>query len=298
MKLPFVILLAFTGIHCGKSVMEKSQESFSQANIAPEVIGKQQLLTREVSFTSNNPDLKRVREFSYDDQDRCTQVIVGTIDSSKPAPVLTVSRVLTFFYDGASLLPYKAATVRTVFPNLVTDYFYKYDEKGIKVQDSVRVLNQANEPADRVVNYQYGKDLIVATPELTGFPIFFNPFDSLFTDNANIIKKVSTTPTPNGDQVLTFTFEYDKKINPYAAINIYNSLYFTNPALGIGYNVPTESHYIGFNRNNITAFSLEGFKTVVVYEYDKFKYPVKSETFAEEDPSFKTTTYFTYKDKH
>ena len=76
-------------------------------------------------------------------------------------------------------------------------------------------------------------------------------------------------------------------------------MYFTNSSLGIGYNVPTETHYMGLNRNNITAFSLDGFKTVVKYQYDKFKYPVKSESFAEVDPSsFRTTTYFAYKDKH
>ena len=301
MKFPLLILFAITGIHCGKTLTENPVpgEPISQANLSPEVVGKLQLLTREVSFNSTNPNLKRIREFNYDEQNRCTKIVIGSIDSSRPIPVFNVSRTLTLSYDGASSLPYKVAEVRTVFPNLVTNYYYKYDGTGTKIQDSVMVRNQAGEPASKVVNYEYEKGLIVTTPVLTGFPIFFNSTDSLFTDNENIVKKVSKTPTPTGDRFLTFTFEYDNKINPYAALNIYNSMYFTNSSLGIGYNVPTETHYMGLNRNNITAFSLDGFKTVVKYQYDKFKYPVKSESFAEVDPSsFRTTTYFAYKDKH
>lgn len=300
MKFPIVILFAITGLHCGKSKLTENPlpgEPLSKVN-APEITGKVQLLTREVSFTSGNPNLKRIREFSYDEQNRCTKVLLGSIDSSKQVPVFNVTRTITLFYNEGSSLPYKLASVRSVFPHLVTDFYCKYDEKGVKILDSVRVLNQSNVPGDRIVRYEYQKGLILTSPEFTNFPIFFNSFDSLFTDNANIVRKVTRMPTPTGDQIFTLDCEYDNNINPYAAINIYNSLYFANPGTGIGYNVSSETHYLGFNRNNMSAFTAQGlFRTVVNYEYDKFKYPVKSVAFQESSPSFKTTTYFTYKDK-
>lgn len=302
-KFTFLIFLAIAGFHCSKNNLtetDRSEEPPSKAYSSNEVIGKLQLLTREVSFVTNNPNLKRIREFSYDEENRCTKIVLGTIDSSgNVLPEFIVSRTLTLYYNDGSSLPYKVASVRSVFPNLVIDFYYKYDDKGAKIQDSVRVRNQFGQPADRVIRYEYEKGLITATPELTNFSILNNTFDSLYINNANIVKKVSRMPTTNGDLIRTFAFEYDDKINPYSAINIYNSLYFTNPSINIGFNVPTETHYVGFNRNNISTFITQGvFKTFCFYEYDKFKYPLKSESFPESNPLIRTITYFTYKDRN
>jgi hypothetical protein len=214
-------------------------------------------------------------------------------------PVFNISRTITLFYNGDNQLPEKVQSVRTVFPNLITEFFYKYDENGNKITDSVRVLNQMGQPADRVVRYSYsGKDSIISTPEFVNFSIFNNPFDTLIIDKSNIAKLSRRTPTPIGDRFNVYDFEYDNNINPYNALNIYNSLYITNPALGIGYNISVHNQYIGVNQNNIVAYVQDNaVRFVFDYIYDEFKYPIKAEFYLE-GTSFVTTTYFFYKGKH
>lgn len=263
----------------------------------PGTIGRLQLLTREVSFNSLNPSLKQVREYLFDEQNRCTKVLIGTIDSSgNVVPVFNVSRTLTFVYEGMATLPVKVQSVRTVFPNTITEFFYTYDSKGNKIKDSVRVLFQGL-PSDRVVHYQYiKKDSVYAVPEFVNFPLTNNSFDTLYYSNHNIQKFRKYTITATGFNVNEYLFEYDNNINPYSALNVFNSLNLTNPALGIGFNIQVQTNYSGLNRNNVTAFTVAGapFRFVINYLYDNYKYPVWSEAYPEGSPN-KFITYYTYK---
>jgi hypothetical protein len=279
-------------------VSEEYSTGFNIPSNGP--VGRLQLLTREVSFTSNSPSLKQVREFLYDTDNRCTQIKIGTIDSSgNVPPVFNISRVFTFIYEGNNPLPEKVQSARTVFPNLVTEFFYEYDEDGNKINDSVRVLNQAGQPADRNVRYKYiGKDSIISTPEFVNFPIFNNPFDTLVIDKSNLIRLIRRTLLITGSRLNTYDFEYDNNVNPYNALNIYNSFYLANPAIGIANNVFVQGQYAGISQNNIIAYTQDIITEFVIdYTYDKFKYPVKSEFYLS-GSTFKTTTYFSYKGKH
>ena len=74
------------------------------------------LLKREISYTKNNPFLKNVRMFTYDNSKRCTEIKIGTIDSSITNPVFNLKQTLTFTYDGSVLLPSSFSSVKTVFP--------------------------------------------------------------------------------------------------------------------------------------------------------------------------------------
>ena len=244
------------------------------------------LLKREISYTRNNPLLKNVRMFTYDNARRCTEIKIGIIDSSSTNPGFELKQTLTFSYDGSGLLPSSFSSVRTVFPNLVTTYYYKYNNQGRKISDSVRVKNQAGDPADRVIHYVYDNDKVFATPALKGFPMENNSLDTLsLLSRGNIEKVVSRFIRTSGDQIITYTFTYDQAVSPYNKLNIANSLYFESAALGIGYNVPLETHYMGVTTNNMTSWTAGDYTVSFNYLYTHDQYPVRKEMFLPGDVS-------------
>ena len=197
------------------------------------------ILKREAAFLSNKPAMKYVRMFSYDANNRCQQIQLGTIDSSLNNPQFTLIQTISFKYDGASILPASLSSVKTVFPNLVTTFYYKYNSGGLKIMDSVRVKNQAGEPADRTVRYVYEGFRAYTTPVFTGFSTDNNPFDTLDLLKAGNIERVISKSTSAGlERIVIYNFAYDQSINPYNKLNIANSLYFENAGIGLGYNVP------------------------------------------------------------
>ena len=150
--LALIFLLSCTKEN-NKSTPEPAIDPIPQFSVsAAKFIYSSKLLRREVSYIKTNPLLKYVRLFTYDGANRCTEIKLGTIDSSKSNPIFNLTQTLTFSYGGSnSLLPSSLASVRTVFPNLVTNFYYKYNSQGRKITDSVRVKNQAGDPADRTV---------------------------------------------------------------------------------------------------------------------------------------------------
>lgn len=253
-------------------------------------------LKREVSYNKNNPLLKSVRIFTYDNANRCTEIKIGTIDSSSANPVFNLTQTLTFKYDNSSiLLPDFFYSVKTIFPNLSTSFYYKYNSQGRKIKDSVRVKNQAGDPADRVINYGYDIDRVYATPVLTGFPMENNSLDTLsLLKGGNIEKLVSRVIRSTGDQIITYTFKYDAFISPYNKLNIANSLYFESAALGIGYNVPLETHYMGVTTNNMTSWTAGNYTVNFRYVYDAARYPLKKEMFLPGDTNPSQVSFFEY----
>src|SRR5690606_21610912 len=87
-------------------------------------------LKREISYLATNPYLKYVRKFSYDAANRCTEINIGTIDSSLSNPVFILSQKISFHYNSSSVLPSSLSNVRTIFPNLVTTFYFKYNSQG------------------------------------------------------------------------------------------------------------------------------------------------------------------------
>jgi hypothetical protein len=254
------------------------------------------LLKREVSYTKNNPLLKNVRMFAYDNAKRCTEIKIGTIDSSIVNPIFNLTQTLTFTYDGPNLVPSSFSSVRTVFPNLVTTFYYKYNSQGRKMSDSVRVKNQAGDPADRVIHYVYDdNDKVYATPVLTGFSMENNSLDTLsLLTRGNIEKLVSRIIKAAGDQIVIYTFTYDQSVSPYNKLNIANSLYFESAALGIGYNVPLETHYMGVTTNNMTSWTTGNYTVSFHYLYTPDQYPVRKEMFLPGDVSPSQVILFEY----
>jgi len=247
-------------------------------------------LKKEISYTKNNPLLKNVRLFYYDNAMRCTEIKIGTIDSASSNPVFNLTQTLTLKYDGpTSLLPTSFYSVKTIFPNLITTFYYQYNSQRRKIKDSVRVKNQAGDPADRVIHYVYDIDRVYATPVLTGFPMENNSLDTLsLLGGGNLEKLVSRIIRSTGDQIVTYTFTYDQFVSPYNKLNIANSLYFESAALGIGYNVPLETHYMGVTINNMTSWTTGNYTVVFKYLYDQDRYPVRKEMFLPGDinPSY------------
>jgi hypothetical protein len=252
------------------------QFSVSAATFQP----SSKFIKREISFTTNNASLKNVRIFTYDNTNRCSEIKIGTIDSSISNPVFTLKQTLSFQYDGTSLLPSSFSSVKTVFPNLVTTFYYSYNNQGRKNRDSVRVKNMAGDPADRVIHYEYTTDRVYTTPVLTGFPMENNSLDTLsMLSGGNIEKLVSRMIKSTGDLVTTYTFTYDHFINPFNKLNIANSLYFEHSSLGIGYNVPLETHYFGVTTNNMASWTTGNYTVNYNYLYDQDQYPVRKEMF-------------------
>jgi hypothetical protein len=254
------------------------------------------LIKREVSYLRTSPNIKDVRLFAYDDMRRCTEIRIGTVDSSAANPVFNLRQTLTFNYNGASpLLPSSLSSVRTVFPNLVTNFYFKYNAAGRKVMDSVRVRNMAGDPADRVVHYAYETDRVYTTPVLTGFPMQNIAIDTLsLLSGGNIERLVSRILQSTGDRIVTYTFTYDQHISPYNKLNIANSLYFESSAIGLGYNVPLETHYMGVTTNNMTSYT-SGTNTVRFnYLYDGDRYPVRKEMVLPAETTPYQVTYFYY----
>jgi hypothetical protein len=227
---------------------------------------------------------------------RCTEIRIGTIDSSKSNPVFTLKQTLTFSYDGpTSLSPSSVSSVKTVFPNLVTTYYYKYSNHGRKITDSVRVKNQAGDPADRVIHYEYEDGQVYVTPHFTGFPMENNSLDTLSILGAgNIEKLVSRFKKSTGDQVISYSFTYDEFISPYNKLNLANSLYFESASLGLGYNVPLETHYMGVTTNNMTSWTSGNYTVRFTYLYDQDKLPVRKEMILPGDPHPYQVTLFEY----
>lgn len=235
-------------------------------------------IKKEVTYLTSNPLLKSVRIFNYDAGNRCIEIKIGTIDSSKTNPIFNLIQTLTLNYIGASILPSTFSSVRTVFPNLITVYYYTYNNQGFKTKDSVMVKNMAGDPAYRVVNYVYDSGRVHTTPFLSGFPMDNIPFDTLsILQNGNIEKLVSRIKMSAGDRIVNYTFTYDSNISPYNKLNIANSLYFENSSIGIGYNVPLETHYMGVTTNNMTSWTSGSFTVTFKYVYDADKYPLRKE---------------------
>ena len=242
------------------------------------------LLKREISYTKNNPFLKNVRMFTYDNAKRCTEIKIGTIDSSITNPVFVLKQTLTFTYDGSALLPSSFSSVKTVFPNLVTTFYYKYNSQGRKIYDSVRVKNQNGDPADRVIHYVYDNEKVYATPVMTGFSMEGTSLDTLsLLTRGNIEKLVSRIIMATGDRIITYAFTYDQFISPYNKLNIANSLYFESASLGIGYNVALETHYMGVTTNNMTSWTTGNYTVNFKYLYIQNKYPIRKEMFLPDD---------------
>jgi hypothetical protein len=254
------------------------------------------LIKREIAFFRENPHIKHVRHFAYDSAKRCAEIKIGTIDSSITNPVFTLRQTLTFHYDAlSSNLPSSVSSVRTIFPHLTTNFYYQYNSQGRKIKDSVSVKNLAGEPADRVIHYVYDNNRVYTTPVFTGFPMENAGFDtiSLFKGD-NIQKLTSRLLSLLGDQIITYTFTYDQAVNPYNKLNIANSLYFQNGHLGLGYNVPLETHYIGVNSNNMTSWTSGSYTAVFKYSYDRDKYPVRKEMILPEGSNPYQTILFEY----
>ena len=273
-----------------------TNSSFSQFSVTEEKFEQSaKILKREVAFLNNKPAMKYVRMFSYDANNRCQQLQIGTIDSSLNSPQFNLTQTISFKYDGASLLPASLSSVRTVFPNLVTTFYYKYNSGGLKVMDSVRVKNLAGEPADRTVRYIYEGFRVYTTPVFTGFSTDNNPFDTLDLLKAGNIEKLISKSTSSGaERIVIYNFTYDQFINPYNKLNIANSLYFENAGIGLGYNVPLETHYLGVTINNLTSWSSGSYTANFKYAYDKDKYPVKKEMTLPGDPNPYQVIYFEY----
>ncbi len=235
-------------------------------------------LKREVSYFATNPFLKHIRIFSYDAANRCTEIKMGTIDSSITNPAFKLTQTITFNYEGSAVLPSSLSNVKTVFPNLITQFYFKYNNQGMKIMDSVRVKNQLGEPADRIVKYEYVNERVYSTPEMNGFPMVNNSYDTLeLLSGGNIERLLSKHIRTTGDEVVTYQFTYDDGVSPYNKLNIANSLYFENSAIGLGYNVPLETHYMGVTINNMTSWMTGSYKVNFNYEYDIDKYPVRKE---------------------
>ena len=267
------------------------QFSVSTASFVP----SSKFLKREVSYVQSNPLLKNVRLFSYDNKYRCTTIQLGTIDSAVSNPVFSLKQTLTFHYDGTAVVPSSFSSVRTVFPNLVTTFYYKYNSQGRKIMDSVRVKNGAGDPADRVVHYQYGNDKVYSTPVFNGFPMDNNSYDTLsLLSGGNIEKLVSRIVRPTGDQTITYAFTYDQAVSPYHKMNIANSLYFESASLGIGYNVPLETHYMGVTSNNMTSWTTGNYTVRFNYVYDGQNYPVRKEMMLPGNATPSQVTFFEY----
>ena len=294
--LALIFLLSCTKEN-NKSTPEPAIDPIPQFSVsAAKFIYSSKLLRREVSYIKTNPLLKYVRLFTYDGANRCTEIKLGTIDSSVSNPAFNLTQTLTFSYGGSnSLLPSSLASVRTVFPNLVTNFYYKYNSQGRKITDSVRVKNQAGDPADRTVHYVYDNDRVYTTPLLTGFSMENNSLDTLsLLTGGNIEKLVSRTIRSTGDQVVTYSFAYDKSISPYNKLNIANSLYFENAALGLGYNIPLEMHYQGVTTNNMTSYTTGSYTVIFKYLYDQDKYPVRKEMILPGDANPYQVSLFEY----
>jgi hypothetical protein len=286
MKYSFIpVLIAICLFSCNKDKSSAQPEPGADpipqfAVITAKFQNTSKFIRREISYFRNNPHLKNVRIFSYDQANRCTEIKIGTIDSSVSNPFFSLKQTLTFGYDGTSILPSSFASVKTVFPNLIVTYYYKYNSYGRKITDSVRVKNTAGDPADRVIHYEYNNDQVYATPKLTGFPMENNSFDTLsLLKGGNIGKVIAKFIRSTGDQTATYTFTYDQFANPYNKLNIANSLYFEHASLGIGYNVPLETHYMGVTINNMTSWTSGNFTMQFRYLYDRDQYPVRKEMF-------------------
>jgi len=287
-------LLMIVILSCSKDKSSSEQEPtidpIPQFSVSPKTFElSSKFLKKEISYT-NNPLLKNVRLFYYDNAMRCTEIKIGTIDSASSNPVFNLTQTLTLKYDGpTSLLPTSFYSVKTIFPNLITTFYYQYNSQGRKIKDSVRVKNQAGDPADRVIHYVYDIDRVYATPVLTGFPMENNSLDTLsLLGGGNLEKLVSRIIRSTGDQIVTYTFTYDQFVSPYNKLNIANSLYFESAALGIGYNVPLETHYMGVTINNMTSWTTGNYTVVFKYLYDQDRYPVRKEMFLPGDinPSY------------
>jgi hypothetical protein len=252
-------------------------------------------LKREILYNKPTPLFKNIRQFSYDNANRCSEIKIGTIDSAASNPVFVLQQTLSFNYEGTSLLPSSVSSVRTVFPDLVTTFYYNYNSHGLKVRDSVRVKNFAGEPADRVIHYVYESDRVYATPVLTGFSMENITLDTLsILTGGNIEKSVSTTKMSTGDRISTYSFTYDRALNPYNKMNIANSLYFESAALGLGYNVHKETHYMGVTSNNMTSWTSGNYTATYKYVYNQEKYPVRKEMFLPGDTSPTQVIVFEY----
>lgn len=228
-------------------------------------------LKREVSFTAAGPNIKEVRLFTYDSRQRVSKIEIGKIDSSVSNPQFAATAVINLHYKDTTGQPDYFSMVRTALPNVTKYYYWKYEAKGLKVRDSVHVVYGAGQESDRLITYTYTDRNIYVTPTEIGTQGGALTTDSLTLADGNITVHKSVL---NGS-VNTYTYAYDDKHNPYHVLNIAGSLYLQNSTIGAGYNVPKETHYAGFNKNNMLSYTVSGTSVLFNHVYDTDNYPVK-----------------------
>ena len=255
---------------------------------------KTKLIKREVSFTVANPQLKIVKQFFFDQRNRVVKVEVGRIDSSLANPTFQVRQTLNFFYNGLNNLPHSMTLVRSFFPNLVTTYYYTYNQFNEKVMDSVKAINVQGQVGYFKVAYTHEGKNIFVTPYTEAFSLDLMPYDTLTLKNHNIERLIKKTFVRGAETKNEYFFTYDKHPNPFNKLNIYNSLYFTNSSMGVGYNVIFFNHYAGINRNNLLSYGIAEILNHFTYVYDADDYPLKQDSFLSGTSSPYEITYYQY----
>ena len=254
------------------------------------------LLSRVVYPDPFISGIYNVQVFSYDQFKRCTKIETGIIDSTATTPSFTVNTSYTFYYAGANKNPlYMERRTPNVFPNIPKPFYFKFDNQGKKLKDSVRSVISQTQYSEKIINIDRTGSTIITTPQYLNQSLDNSNFDTLSIRNDNIESIQSKIYRQSGNhQYMLDEFGYDQSINPFNKINISESFLFTNSSVGYNFLGPGLTRYIGFNRNNCTGYSTDGkIQTSIQYSYDKDQYPLIAVA-TYQGSTYKQVAYFEY----
>lgn len=228
----------------------------------------------------------RVREWKYDNSNRCSELVEKALLSMNGKDTLIVTARYAFFYRDSQKAPYRILQDGNT-ENLSSEVFLKYGVNGKKIQDSTiythpalgRLLRIGIYKYDNaVVYYQYSVSNINWTGSMNGIP--GGKQDTIYLDGDNVKEyriKLSSSSTNSSKYI----YSYDNKINPFLQQNIASAFYEVGPNFNYRkwfalYSENDNLSIIGYNKNNITR--IENIASpqsaqLFAYVYDQHNYP-------------------------
>ncbi|WP_336516366.1 hypothetical protein [Pollutibacter soli] len=233
------------------------KEDLQSASGNPAII---KIPSKVTSFKQDGKIILRQVTFSYDQHNRCIEILeklnLSDIDNGA---LKTISRCV-FFYNGDELLPYRMYQDGDENVGTTSDVYFSYNTEGRKSGDSIiYTIGSAGAKYLKMAEYKYAKDLLYfrrSQISISGDP-FYVPLN--FNDTAYF----------SGENVTRFhvdkiyflgksTFEYDTKINPFRYLNISEAYLKIGPDLLEKWPFIFDfgnMNVLGYSRNNILKFN-------------------------------------------
>ena len=242
-----IIIVVLSTFYLSSCEKESSIERGVEAPVVNNLVGDSNYLDKIIytSAVGSITDTTFIQIYEYDASKR----VVLLNDSIKSTSTTSENFKIKYFYNGNDTLPLKKIEIGTAFSTLpainnkdTSTFFYQYSPTGLKIKDSIlRYVHHLNINGSgndyirfykEIIIYQYASNAIYGKTSTTVF------YSNIYNPNTGITTNIFDTATIDflGNIILnkkyddanvlllTSTFTYDNKPNPFARLSNYKSI--------------------------------------------------------------------------